>query len=104
MKGSNIFVEHLRLGPRPKLLDFGLARVLTSHAKPLGGTLRWMAPEVLKSDKYTTKADVYSYAICLWEILCREPPFKTLKPYEIMKKVIEESARPDKSKIPKDTP
>jgi serine/threonine protein kinase len=41
----------------------------------LAGTFHWMAPEVLKSDEYTHKADVYSYGIVLWEIVMREPPF-----------------------------
>jgi len=30
-----------------KLLDFGLSRLCTKHVKPLGGTFRWMAPEVI---------------------------------------------------------
>eukprot|EP00974_Lingulodinium_polyedra_P098348 9532816-Lingulodinium_polyedra.AAC.1 len=32
----------------PKLLDLGLARVLARCARPLGGTLTWMAPVVLR--------------------------------------------------------
>lgn len=47
-----------------------------------------MAPEILENKAYTHKADVYSYGIVLWEIICREPPFKTLNPHEIMYKVI----------------
>lgn len=44
-----------------------------------------MAPEVFKNEPYTTKADVYSYAvniiksiiqIVLWEICTRETPYK----------------------------
>lgn len=35
-----------------------------------------MAPEVITSDHYTEKADVFSFAIILWEIASREPPFK----------------------------
>ena len=42
----------------------------------LAGTFHWMAPEVLQSDaNYSYKADVYSYAIVMWEIMAREPPF-----------------------------
>ncbi|OXB82189.1 UNVERIFIED_CONTAM: hypothetical protein H355_009068, partial [Colinus virginianus] len=43
--------------------------------------LRWMAPEVFtQSTRYTIKADVFSYALCLWELLTGEIPFAHLKP------------------------
>lgn len=43
--------------------------------------LRWMAPEVFtQCTRYTIKADVFSYALCLWEILTGEIPFAHLKP------------------------
>lgn len=70
----------------------------------LAGTFHWMAPEVLQSEEYTHKADVYSYGIVLWEVLCREPPFSKWKPHEIITKVVSQQARPDMSKIPPDTP
>ncbi len=36
-----------------------------------------MAPEVINSNNYTVKADVFSYGIVLWEICSREPPYKS---------------------------
>jgi len=49
-----------------KLLDFGLARVQTRHAKALGGTLRWVGPEVFSRQEKLPRpaADVYSFG-CL---------------------------------------
>uniref|UniRef100_A0A7M4F4B4 Serine/threonine-protein kinase TNNI3K n=1 Tax=Crocodylus porosus TaxID=8502 RepID=A0A7M4F4B4_CROPO len=45
------------------------------------GNLRWMAPEVFtQCTRYTIKADVFSYALCLWELLTGEIPFAHLKP------------------------
>jgi len=63
VKSSNILVEILCGHPRPKLLDFGLARILTRKAKPLGGTLNWMAPEVIlhRHRLPTVSADVFSF-------------------------------------------
>jgi len=50
LKAANIFVER-PLGcsgfARIKLLDFGLSRSLTRHARPLGGSPMWVAPEVI---------------------------------------------------------
>ena len=47
---------------RPKLLDFGLSRLLTSGAAPLGGTLSWMAPELLTTQTPpATPADIFSF-------------------------------------------
>uniref|UniRef100_A0A8C4S515 Serine/threonine-protein kinase TNNI3K n=1 Tax=Erpetoichthys calabaricus TaxID=27687 RepID=A0A8C4S515_ERPCA len=43
--------------------------------------LRWMAPEVFtQCTRYTVKADMFSYALCLWELLTGEIPFAHLKP------------------------
>ena len=71
----------------------------------LAGTFHWMAPEVLQSDKnYSHKADVYSFGIVMWEIMAREPPFKTFRPHEIMAAVCNNNARPDMNKLPNDCP
>jgi mitogen-activated protein kinase kinase kinase 9 len=37
-----------------------------------------MAPEVISSQDYTEKADVFSFGIILWEIASREPPYKSI--------------------------
>ncbi|KTF80645.1 hypothetical protein cypCar_00032908 [Cyprinus carpio] len=43
--------------------------------------LCWMAPEVFtQCTRYTVKADMFSYALCLWELLTGEIPFTHLKP------------------------
>ncbi|XP_073859892.1 serine/threonine-protein kinase TNNI3K isoform X18 [Macaca fascicularis] len=65
--------------------DFGESRFLQSldedNMTKQPGNLRWMAPEVFtQCTRYTIKADVFSYALCLWEILTGEIPFAHLKP------------------------
>jgi serine/threonine protein kinase len=56
-----------------KICDFGMARV-----KSLGvtmtklGTLQWVAPEVLRDERYSEKADIYSFAILIWELIARK--------------------------------
>eukprot|EP00347_Sterkiella_histriomuscorum_P008978 403342997 len=88
-----------------KITDFGLSRddhteIMTGQA----GTFHWMAPETLENKPYTHKADVYSYGIVLWEIICREPPFKTYQAHEIIYKVVNFQERPSLTKIPSDCP
>eukprot|EP00439_Symbiodinium_sp_Y106_P059325 s5242_g8.t1 len=46
LKGTNVFVENGNLLPRAKLGDFGLARFLYKTEHTMGGSLRWMAPEI----------------------------------------------------------
>lgn len=67
----------LKIHVRPHLLSF---------QQPLSPrvfwqNLRWMAPEVFtQCTRYSVKADMFSYALCLWELLTGEIPFAHLKP------------------------
>lgn len=57
-----------------KIADFGFARDVQNidyYKKTTGGRLpvKWMAPEALFDRIYTTKSDVWSYGVLLWEIM-----------------------------------
>lgn len=61
-----------------KICDFGLARykekfLKDNHGKI--GTPHWMAPEILRGEKYEEAADVYSFGVILWEMLTGDIPF-----------------------------
>jgi serine/threonine protein kinase len=43
------------------------------------GTLRYMAPEVLLNEKYSEKADVYSFGILLWQMASDKLPYGHIK-------------------------
>ncbi|KRX03812.1 Protein kinase-like domain [Pseudocohnilembus persalinus] len=89
-----------------KIADFGLARTNdTDLMTGVLGTFHWMAPEIFDSKPYSIKADVYSFGICIWEIMCRETPYKKQpNPPAIMKFVTIDKGRPDLTKIPRDAP
>ncbi|GAB9469577.1 Tkl protein kinase [Globisporangium polare] len=60
-----------------KLSDFGLSRERSfEETMTMGvGTLLWTAPEVLRGDRYSEKADIYSYGIVLSELDTCLPPY-----------------------------
>ncbi|XP_052790328.1 serine/threonine-protein kinase TNNI3K-like [Mya arenaria] len=64
--------------------DFGesqFLRTLEDNMTKQPGNLRWMAPEIFtQCTKYNIKADMFSYSLCLWELLAGELPFAHLKP------------------------
>jgi len=75
LKSSNVMVERVGDGAHPKLLDFGLSRVLTRNAQPLGGTRDWVAPEVSGGNgKAKCSADVYSFGLLIVFVAAGVPP------------------------------
>ncbi|KAL6642304.1 hypothetical protein ACP70R_020485 [Stipagrostis hirtigluma subsp. patula] len=67
-----------------KVADFGVARfqdqggIMTAET----GTYRWMAPEVINHQPYDSKADVFSFAIVLWELITAKIPYDTMTPLQ----------------------
>lgn len=62
LKSANIMVEVRGGYVHPKLLDFGMSRIVTRGSRPLGGTLVWIAPEVLRHrGMVKCSADIYSF-------------------------------------------
>ncbi len=70
-----------------QVTDFGLSRFkATSVSEKMtgqAGTYHWMAPEVINSQHYTEKADVFSYGIILWEIFTRAIPYGGMQPVQV---------------------
>ncbi len=74
-------------GFKVKIGDFGLAMMTTvnkydllksSNNNSLSGSILWMAPEVINqkiNDYYSTKSDVYSYSVVLYEMMASKLPY-----------------------------
>ncbi|KAK7415087.1 Serine/threonine-protein kinase [Neonectria punicea] len=87
--------------PMLKLADFGFARVLpsTSLADTLCGSPLYMAPEILRYERYDAKADLWSVGTVLYEMSTGRPPFRARNHVELLRKI---EAAEDVIKFPRE--
>ncbi|KAM6060651.1 macrophage-stimulating protein receptor isoform 3-T3 [Theristicus caerulescens] len=80
-----------------KVADFGLARDVFGkeyysirqhrHAKL---PVKWMALESLQTQKFTTKSDVWSFGVLMWELLTRgASPYPEVDPYDMARYLLQ---------------
>ncbi|NXP72957.1 PAK3 kinase, partial [Ramphastos sulfuratus] len=75
IKSYNIL---LAMGGFVKLADFGVSACVTpEHSKRMTyvGTLQWMAPEVMKQELCSFKADIWSLGVTAIEMVEGDPPY-----------------------------
>ena len=94
LKSLNILIDedlHIRI------CDFGYARKdnESSHMTQNVGTIQWMAPELFnRNGFYTSKVDIFSYGILLWELVTQNEPYKGMEASSIPYKVLQKNLRP----------
>ncbi|MEO1369136.1 MAG: serine/threonine-protein kinase, partial [Acidobacteriota bacterium] len=83
IKPQNIFLHRSRHRETVKVLDFGIAKLvsdvdlrqqLTIEGNSVG-TPAYMAPERFTNEPYDGRADVYSLAVAMYEMLTGQPLF-----------------------------
>ncbi|KAM5345395.1 hypothetical protein ACJ41O_011257 [Fusarium nematophilum] len=100
-RDSLIPIAGLASLPMLKLADFGFARVLpsTSLADTLCGSPLYMAPEILRYERYDAKADLWSVGTVLYEMSTGRPPFRARNHVELLRKI---EAAEDVIKFPRE--
>jgi len=92
IKPSNILVQP---DGRPKLMDFGVARLESSTATRSGrvlGSPSYMAPEQILGEAPSPRADLFSFAVVAYEALTGRRPFPGDSVPGIVYRVVHEPA------------
>lgn len=82
-----------------KLGDFGCCEVVedmpvSPTRSYLTGTFAYRAPELLRGQSASCKADIYSIAICLWQFWTRDIPYRGKNQHVVIFGVVSKGLRP----------
>jgi len=77
----------------PKLIDFGVARALSSVSLTSPGTLKgkfgYMAPEYVRAQAYDHRVDLFSLGVVMWETFARRRLFRGTSAAEQLHQLLE---------------
>lgn len=90
--GSRFVVEREPEYDFVKVLDFGIAKVITPDDVSVGQTLQgavfgtpeYMSPEAARGDEVDLRADIYSLGVILFDMLTGHPPFEADAAAEVL--------------------
>eukprot|EP00049_Salpingoeca_infusionum_P027450 m.32424 g.32424 ORF g.32424 m.32424 type:complete len:592 (-) comp9519_c0_seq2:165-1940(-) len=87
-----------------KVADFGMGRVVDDLYTARTGTkmpIKWTAPEALCYDAFSTKSDVWSFGILLWEISTfGDVPYRDMEARDVITKLEEGYRMPEPPNTP----
>jgi serine/threonine-protein kinase 24/25/MST4 len=77
-----------------KISDFGISIKTNNDSntkRTFVGTPWYMAPEVIKSEAYSSKADIWSVGCCFYHLLTGKKPYNNAGRYQVMFLMIKKS-------------
>jgi formylglycine-generating enzyme required for sulfatase activity len=106
LKPDNILVRTTEAGLSPKIVDFGIAKIVEGTTYTVTGTLlgtcRYMSPEQVQHPEVAdARSDIYSLGVSLFELCTGRVPFTTGNQFALMMAHVREapvlpsSLRPD---------
>ncbi|RIB27565.1 kinase-like domain-containing protein [Gigaspora rosea] len=100
LHSGNILIDE---ADGPTIADLGLSKPMngSSDKNAIYGVIPYVAPEVLKGGKFTTKSDIYSFGMIIWEVINGCRPFSDRKHDEYLILDILDGLHP---KIPSNIP
>jgi formylglycine-generating enzyme required for sulfatase activity len=88
LKPGNVLVEIHEGRLVPRIIDFGIARVLEGTTYTLTGavlgTCRYMSPEQVRGEPVDARSDLYAFGTVLYELATGQPPFADAQPFSLM--------------------
>ena len=100
LKPENVMIDS---DGYPKLVDFGISRIIKGRTYTIIGTPHYMAPEVITGKGYGIQADYWSLGIMIYEFIYCNVPFapKDEDPYAVYEKILERNLSfPEQASIP----
>jgi serine/threonine protein kinase len=111
LKSTNVMITPKR---GAKVLDFGLARMLDTHEidalshsqrsltgeGTIGGTLPYMAPELLRGERGDQRSDIWALGVLLYEMVAGRRPFTGATGFEVSAGILQQETPALPSTVP----
>lgn len=106
LKPENIFITQVDGADHAKVLDFGVAKMLSQDvgnettAGSLVGTLKYMAPEQIAGDPPDARADPYALGVLLYEMLSGALPYEHKERVALLRAILNDPPIPLTHRVP----
>ncbi len=106
LKPENIFMCRVDGADLVKVLDFGVAKLVSSDAGEettagsLVGTARYMAPEQIAGDPPDSRVDLHAVGVVLYEMLTGTLPYNSKERLQLLRAILNDPPEPLTTRAP----